>query len=192
MDHKTKLGCLLLKHHLYSTNIPRNILPPLYSLNILTSHQPIPLRTYCNNRSKLSIRFSHNPYGRKFHTSSQWLAEPNKPSSKIEETTEAIKERAKEATEKKAEESSTVPVAKKEAAIVKKTLKERIMDEIRHYYHGFRLLFIDIRVSSMLVWKVLKGGTLTRREYNLVSNLNTFSILFIQYLKIRFIFHWQL
>jgi hypothetical protein len=176
MDHKTKLGCLLLKHHLYSTNIPRSILPPLYSLNISTFHQPIPLTTYCDNRSKLSIKFSHNLYERKFHTSSQWLAEPNKPSSKIEETTEAIKERAKEVTENKAKESLTIPITDKEAAVVKKTLKEKIMSEIRHYYHGFRLLFIDIRVSSMLVWKVLRGGTLTRREYNLVSNLNTFSL----------------
>lgn len=43
-------------------------------------------------------------------------------------------------------------------------LSKRIADEIRHYYHGFRLLFIDLRISSRYVRKIIKGESLSRRE----------------------------
>lgn len=180
------MGCVVLKHHLYSSNVPRNILPPLYTFNIPTLHQPIPLRTYYDSKSKLAVRFSHNPNVRNLQTSSYLFGEPNKPSSKIEETTEAIKEKAKEATEKKLDELSPVPASKKEVAVAKKSLGQKIIDEIRHYYHGFKLLFIDIRVSSMLVYKVLRGGTLSRREYNLVSkNLSCLLDYFVMEILIK-------
>jgi hypothetical protein len=38
------------------------------------------------------------------------------------------------------------------------------VDECKHYYSGFKLLFLDVRVSSGIVWKVLNGYTLSRRE----------------------------
>jgi LETM1-like protein. len=48
--------------------------------------------------------------------------------------------------------------------VVKKPLTERIMDEVRHYYNGFRLLFLDSRIAVRLLWQVLNGNALTRRE----------------------------
>uniref|UniRef100_T1PEC2 Mitochondrial proton/calcium exchanger protein n=1 Tax=Musca domestica TaxID=7370 RepID=T1PEC2_MUSDO len=51
---------------------------------------------------------------------------------------------------------------------VKKSLKTRIWEEIVHYYHGFRLLFIDINICRKLLWRVLNGKTLTRRENKLL------------------------
>ncbi|EEB13424.1 leucine zipper-EF-hand-containing transmembrane protein 1, putative [Pediculus humanus corporis] len=78
--------------------------------------------------------------------------EPLKPSSKVETTVKAIKEKA----------SAPEPVK------IKKPLKERIWDEILHYYHGFRLLFIDINISRKLLWRVLNGKTLSRREHRLL------------------------
>ncbi|KAL1378579.1 hypothetical protein pipiens_015499 [Culex pipiens pipiens] len=53
-------------------------------------------------------------------------------------------------------------------APVKKTLKQRIWAEVLHYYHGFRLLFIDFNVSRKLIWRVLNGKSLTRREHRLL------------------------
>lgn len=50
----------------------------------------------------------------------------------------------------------------------KKSIKERIMNELRHYYHGFRLLFIAMRISASLLFKVIKGQSLTRREHRLL------------------------
>lgn len=50
----------------------------------------------------------------------------------------------------------------------KKSIGQRIMAELRHYYHGFRLLFIAIRISTSLTFKVIRGESLTRREHRLL------------------------
>lgn len=78
--------------------------------------------------------------------------EPLKPSSKVEAAVENIK-------------NSKGDVPKKPK---KKSLKERFMDELRHYYHGSRLLCIELKIASGLAVKVLKGDALTRREHRLL------------------------
>lgn len=84
-----------------------------------------------------------------------------KESSKVEGTVKALKEA----------EHPAVDIAKPATAVApahpvpKRSLLKRIWDELVHYYHGFRLLFIDIRVSSRLVYRVLNGDELTRREH---------------------------
>lgn len=70
-------------------------------------------------------------------------------------------------SEASASSSSATTLAKatdKSVAKPKKSLGTRIWDEIVHYYHGFRLLFIDVAICSKLLWRVLNGKTLTRRE----------------------------
>ncbi|KAA8592678.1 hypothetical protein FQN60_018133 [Etheostoma spectabile] len=52
----------------------------------------------------------------------------------------------------------------KERAVVKKALYQRIVDELKHYYNGFRLLGIDIKIAGRMVWRLLHGQLLTRRE----------------------------
>lgn len=94
------------------------------------------------------------------HTSTPVYGDPSKPSSKIEESVQALKEKAKE----------VVPAEGETKVVVKKPLKQRIIDECVHYYHGFRLLFIDINVSAKLVWRILRGKQLSRREHNLVCS----------------------
>ncbi|KAF5269360.1 hypothetical protein FQA39_LY08752 [Lamprigera yunnana] len=83
--------------------------------------------------------------------------EPLKPSSKVEVTVQEI-------IKKKVE----TPVVAPTTAVVKKSLKQKIVDELVHYYHGFRLLFIDIKISTGLVIRILRGKTLTRREHRLL------------------------
>ncbi|XP_078479737.1 LETM1 domain-containing protein LETM2, mitochondrial-like isoform X4 [Lampetra planeri] len=39
-----------------------------------------------------------------------------------------------------------------------------VVAELRHYYHGFRLLGIDTRVAARMVWQILHGSQLNRRE----------------------------
>ncbi|KAI9319478.1 LETM1-like protein-domain-containing protein [Dichotomocladium elegans] len=46
----------------------------------------------------------------------------------------------------------------------KKTLWQKVKDEAIHYWHGTQLLGLEIRISSKLTWKLLKGSHLTRRE----------------------------
>ncbi|XP_066994024.2 mitochondrial proton/calcium exchanger protein [Anabrus simplex] len=97
---------------------------------------------------------------REFHVGSRLHGEPLKPSSKVEKTVQALKEDLKESDKPPPPVDKVVPV--------KKPLKQKIIDEILHYYHGFRLLFIDINISRKLVWRVLKGKSLTRREHRLL------------------------
>lgn len=85
-------------------------------------------------------------------------------SSKVEETVKKIQEKEKEKDLPKKTELAMTPTK----AVVKKTIKQKIWDEVLHYYHGFRLLFIDINVARKLLGKVLSGKTLTRREYMLL------------------------
>ena len=40
----------------------------------------------------------------------------------------------------------------------------RVKDVVMHYFHGFRLLVLDIRVAFRLLLKTTQGHTLTRRE----------------------------
>lgn len=51
-----------------------------------------------------------------------------------------------------------------ERAVLKKSLYQRIVDELKHYYNGFRLLGIDIKIAGRMVWRLLHGQLLTRRE----------------------------
>lgn len=48
--------------------------------------------------------------------------------------------------------------------VVKKSLGQKILDELKHYYHGFRLLWIDTKIAARMLWRILNGHTLTRRE----------------------------
>lgn len=111
-----------------------------------------------------------------------------KSSSKIEDVVKTLKEAEKEKNIEVTKDSTTIPkkpadtspladtqakqvlapVALTETAVVKKTLLQRIWAELVHYYHGFRLLFIDINVSRKLLWKILNGGSLSRREHRLL------------------------
>ncbi|XP_043947835.1 mitochondrial proton/calcium exchanger protein isoform X2 [Drosophila biarmipes] len=60
--------------------------------------------------------------------------------------------------------TSLAQTTDKSVAKPKKPLRTRIWDELVHYYHGFRLLSIDVAICSKLLWRVLNGKTLTRRE----------------------------
>lgn len=88
--------------------------------------------------------------------------DPLKPSSKVEESVLAFKEDLKKEKEKKAAtaQSATAPTT----AVAKPSIGKRIMDELKHYYHGFRLLFIDIKISWNFLIRLLKGEALSRRE----------------------------
>eukprot|EP00095_Tigriopus_kingsejongensis_P003727 maker-scaffold357_size197762-snap-gene-0.42 protein:Tk03727 transcript:maker-scaffold357_size197762-snap-gene-0.42-mRNA-1 annotation:"paramyosin " len=100
-----------------------------------------------------------------------------KPSSKIEVTVQRLKQKQ---LDQLSELSSVQDLEKKVESLIaqaekdekasqslakpKKSIWVRIVDEVKHYYSGFKLLFLDVRVSSRIIWKVLQGHPLTRRE----------------------------
>jgi len=53
----------------------------------------------------------------------------------------------------------------------KKSIKQKIIDELKHYYYGFKLLGLNTKISFKLAIKKMRGIELTRRENNLVSFL---------------------
>ncbi|XP_042232204.1 mitochondrial proton/calcium exchanger protein-like isoform X2 [Homarus americanus] len=101
----------------------------------------------------------HVPYYRAFHTSPRaWEKESSKPSSQVEVTVKDLKEKAKAA-------GSPMATDKKLEVVERKSLGVRIKEEILHYYHGFRLLFIDTKICIRYVWRLVNGETLSRREH---------------------------
>ena len=54
---------------------------------------------------------------------------------------------------------------------VTKSLMERFIHELKHYYNGFRLLYLDLKIAARLLWSVLNGKSLSRRERKQVFSL---------------------
>ncbi|XP_028614076.1 mitochondrial proton/calcium exchanger protein isoform X2 [Grammomys surdaster] len=90
---------------------------------------------------------------RSWHSSS-----PLGEDSVIEKSLKSLKDK-----NKKLEEGG--PVYSPPAQVtVKKSLGQKVLDELKHYYHGFRLLWIDTKIAARMLWRILNGHTLTRRE----------------------------
>lgn len=80
------------------------------------------------------------------------------PTPESKEVTPELKETGVAAVKK---EKPSGPFLKRAWAVVKK--------EAAHYWAGTKLLGSEIKISSKLQWKVLNGGSLTRRERRQVS-----------------------
>jgi LETM1 and EF-hand domain-containing protein 1, mitochondrial len=117
------------------------------------------------------------------------------PSSKLEITVKSIKDKEQEQIKTHQAQANNAKLELKVNAakepdlpaplpVAKKSLTQRIWAEIVHYYHGFRLLWIDINVSRKLLWRVLMGKTLSRREHRLL--VRTTSDLFRYFLLTEF------
>ncbi|KAJ8317442.1 hypothetical protein KUTeg_005346 [Tegillarca granosa] len=104
-----------------------------------------------------------------FHMSHSCLKEE----SKVEKSVKKLKE-SKNGNEVKEEEKSNNQVAEpvQTAVVVSssfslklKNIWRKTKEVCSHYYNGFKLLFIDIRVCFRLLMRLWNGHTLTRREY---------------------------
>ncbi|XP_032240642.2 mitochondrial proton/calcium exchanger protein [Nematostella vectensis] len=89
--------------------------------------------------------------------------------SRVEETVEQIKKRKEEAKELAfkygcSPEDLVESKAKALAQAEKKSLWEKVKHEAVHYYNGFKLLYFETRISLRLLWQVMNGKSLTRRE----------------------------
>ncbi|XP_061898379.1 mitochondrial proton/calcium exchanger protein isoform X2 [Entelurus aequoreus] len=78
--------------------------------------------------------------------------------SKVEKSLRSLKDK------KKLEEGGPVYSPTTDVEPVRRTLRQRVVDEIKHYYHGFRLLFVDTTIAGRMLWQVLNGHSLSRRE----------------------------
>ena len=116
---------------------------------------------------------------RNFHTSDQFneILDERKiilddDKSKVEEYVEHQRKKREsnlaklQAVEEKLQDAFIFKPDRSAAAAkkVKLPLMDRIWEEVLHYYNGFRLLYLDSKVAAKLLWQVLNGKTLTRRE----------------------------
>ncbi|KAK6037048.1 hypothetical protein COOONC_25447 [Cooperia oncophora] len=105
---------------------------------------------------------------RLLHTSLRYAAADR---SKVEYTLKMLKEdllRQEEARKRK-----LVPATS--STEKKATIIQRIVHEFKHYYHGFRLLALETKLSAKYMWRLLRGDTLSRRERQQLVRLFLFS-----------------
>uniref|UniRef100_A0A6Q2XCG0 Mitochondrial proton/calcium exchanger protein n=1 Tax=Esox lucius TaxID=8010 RepID=A0A6Q2XCG0_ESOLU len=79
--------------------------------------------------------------------------------SKVEKSLRSLKDK-----NKKLEEGGPVYSPTVDNTVAKRTIAQRVVDEVKHYYHGFRLLWIDTTIAGRMLWQVLNGHPLSRRE----------------------------
>jgi hypothetical protein len=108
---------------------------------------------------------------RSFHSSSIYHGN----GSKVERTVNLLKKDSMNETKGKlAVLKTTLPILHPDVTsslkstqlivIKRKSIGERIVHELKHYYNGSKLLFIETRIAFRLFRRVLNGDTLTRRE----------------------------
>lgn len=148
-----------------------NRLLPISTLSRVNAISCKPRLYFMNYGQPLSVvdpqRFVFSPSTsiRSFHSSPILFDDK----SKIEKTVDLLKDKPEQTTTPKppiipvdAAVSTTTP--EKAVAAKRKSLWERIVHELKHYYNGFKLLFIETKIAFRLLRQVLNGHTLTRRE----------------------------
>jgi len=135
-----------------------------------------------SHQNNVLIRFNCGPNVQGARLNARYLTtstvKTKEASSKTAETVERLKEKEKSKEpetlqplepSQKVATTAAPPIVKDEQIKVvdttaKKSLWIRFKDEVRHYYSGFKLLCLDVNVSSKIMWKIVKGKSLTRRE----------------------------
>ncbi|XP_015199872.2 mitochondrial proton/calcium exchanger protein isoform X2 [Lepisosteus oculatus] len=79
--------------------------------------------------------------------------------SKVEKSLKSLKDK-----NKKLEEGGPVYSPSVDTEPARKSLGQKVVDEVKHYYHGFRLLWIDTTIAGRMLWRILNGHVLSRRE----------------------------
>ncbi|ORZ00089.1 LETM1-like protein-domain-containing protein [Absidia repens] len=80
------------------------------------------------------------------------------------EEKETLASRAVLLAKERAKEQASGTTAPATVAKPKKTMWQKVKAEAVHYWHGTKLLGLEIRISSKLIRKLLGGSRLTRRE----------------------------
>ncbi|CAO3580420.1 unnamed protein product [Absidia cylindrospora] len=83
---------------------------------------------------------------------------------KSTEEKETLASRAVSLAKERAKEQASGTTAPTTVAKPKKTIWQKVKAEAVHYWHGTKLLGLEIRISSKLIRKLLGGSRLTRRE----------------------------
>ncbi|CAG8489535.1 9974_t:CDS:2 [Diversispora eburnea] len=133
------------------------------------THHVSPLRQFQNNSPIQYARYAQCVL---YHSRKSPFTLPNE--LRLLRNAQVSKDLIKEAKEKESITHKALQFEKAEAnmaekvsntVIKKKPLSTRIKDELIHYWHGTKLLGLEIKISTKLLYKLLKGQKLTRREF---------------------------
>ncbi|XP_069488237.1 mitochondrial proton/calcium exchanger protein [Ambystoma mexicanum] len=128
-------------------------------------------RSYINESDRMYFKYSRSlvPWTplsgqnivRPQYLSVRWWhsTRPCYDDSMVEKSLKSIKDK-----NKKLEEGGPVYSPATDVETVKKSIGHRVVDEVKHYYHGFRLLWIDTKIAARMLWRILRGHALSRRE----------------------------
>ncbi|XP_008334377.1 LETM1 domain-containing protein LETM2, mitochondrial-like isoform X2 [Cynoglossus semilaevis] len=175
---RTRGSYLLSKKHSCSSLSPKGYLHIHAPHRVIT---PLPLRLscygypHCSRGHALDRGHAIALFARSLHSSRVWLQdvkpEDSKSSPAAAPDPSAAAKKNSAATVSQSQDTpspatTTVATAApvEEKAVVKKTLYQKAVDELKHYYNGFRLLGIDVKIAGRMVWRLLHGQVLTRRE----------------------------
>lgn len=128
-----------------------------------------PLKTYScihHRRTIFTSSISCDPSASKLGKNPK-LWEEEEKKSKVEEAVEAMKEK-KEKLKQKAFQMECSPEEIEPMVTVspkpKKTVWQRVKHEVVHYYNGFKLLYLEIKIAARMLWQIMNGKVLSRRE----------------------------
>ncbi|XP_074527130.1 LETM1 domain-containing protein LETM2, mitochondrial [Halichoeres trimaculatus] len=156
--------------------------PPRHNSSLLTLRHSRYGYPHCNRGHALSRSNSSALLARSLHSSGVWLQDIKQDNSKTSPATsqDAAKKDSVTASAQSQPPTAPAPTSTtstttttataaavppvQERAVVKKSIYHRIVEELKHYYNGFRLLGIDINIAGRMVWRLLHGQLLTRRE----------------------------
>lgn len=134
-----------------------------------------PLKTYScihHRRTIFTSSISCDPSASKLGKNPK-LWEEEEKKSKVEEAVEAMKEK-KEKLKQKAFQMECSPEEIEPMVTVspkpKKTVWQRVKHEVVHYYNGFKLLYLEIKIAARMLWQIMNGKVLSRRERRQVSH----------------------
>ncbi|XP_061623594.1 LETM1 domain-containing protein LETM2, mitochondrial [Phyllopteryx taeniolatus] len=175
---RSRGSCLLFQRHSCSSLSSKAYVHIEPLRNISSSANPLRHSRYghlrCYRDHNLASSHSSVLLTRSLHSSVVWLQDikkeketsppaQNSASGEKNDTEVAVAQPQTPPPPPQTPAAATVPTAQ-ERAVVKKALYLRIVDELKHYYNGFRLLGIDTTVAGRMVWSLLHGQILTRRE----------------------------
>ncbi|XP_041743876.1 LETM1 domain-containing protein LETM2, mitochondrial isoform X2 [Coregonus clupeaformis] len=124
----------------------------------LPSHGPRPIlhrctANYLRRHGCVPVRFFHESCARLQEVKASPAETPPSPA----ETRVPVPTAA-------APQAAPTPNNSPDRVVAPKSIGQRVVDELKHYYHGFRLLGIDTNIAGRMGWRLLHGQQLTRRE----------------------------
>ncbi|XP_010874826.2 LETM1 domain-containing protein LETM2, mitochondrial isoform X2 [Esox lucius] len=155
--------CSLPSAYVHYQLDPPSRLSPLHSLKHSRMGYPHSVRLHGSRTHSNSL------LSRSLHSSCVWLQDtktPNTPAQVDPPATpkNALSDPAPLPPVPAPSSTTTVAAADPPGQLVKKSIGQRIVEELKHYYNGFRLLGIDIKIAGRMVWRLLHGQLLSRRE----------------------------